>query len=139
MAGESSEDTAEDQAEALADELIRDIIKESGDYSDSPVRGMAATTALFETAFGSGRGTSRLSALERLLMADAFASELADAMAPALADKFAPRPFKALEQVMADQAAAKEAGVNGEFGQPGEEASSEVTVEARPALGPVAE
>jgi hypothetical protein len=107
MAGESSKDTAEDQAEALVDELTRDIIKESGDYSDSPMRGMAATTALFETAFGSGRGASRLSALERLLLADAFASELADAMAPALADKLAPRPFKALEQVMAHQARAK--------------------------------
>ena len=107
MAGESSKGTTEDQAEALVDDLIRDIFKESDDYSDSPMRGMAATTALFETAFGSGRGASRVSTLERLLFADAFASELADALAPALADKLAPRLITALEQQMADQATAK--------------------------------
>jgi hypothetical protein len=119
MAGESSKDAAEDQAEALIDELIRDIFKDSGAPSDSSVRGMAATTALFETAFGSGRGPTRISALERLVLADAFASELADALAPALADKLAPRLIKALEQMMAGQAPGKKPASSASSGTAG--------------------
>lgn len=119
MAGESSKDTAEDQAEALIDELIRDIFKESGGLSDSSMRGMATTTALFETAFGSGRGTTRVSALERLILADAFASELADALAPALADKLAPRLIGALEQLMAGQPAGRKPASTARSGSSG--------------------
>ena len=119
MAGESSKDTTEDQAEALIDELIRNIFKESGGLSDSSMRGMATTTALFETAFGSGRGPTRVSALERFLLAEAFASELADALAPALAEKLAPRLIKALEQVMAGQAADKKPATGASSGSPG--------------------
>jgi hypothetical protein len=119
MAGESSKDTAEDQAEALIDELIRDIFKESGGFSDSSMRGMATTTALLETALGSGRGPTRVSALERLLLAEAFASELADALAPALAEKLAPRLIKGLEQMMAGQAADKKPATAASSGGPG--------------------
>ncbi len=94
---ESFKETGGDQAESLIDELIRDIFNESGASSESSMPGMAATAALFETAFGSTRGASRASTLERLLLVDAFASELAEALAPALAEQLAPRLMKALE------------------------------------------
>lgn len=107
MAVESSKETGEDQVESLIDELIRDILNDSGVSSESSTRGMATTAALFETAFGSSKWASRISMLDRLLVAQAFAAELAEALAPALAEQLAPRLLKALEQFMTTEAATK--------------------------------
>ena len=107
MAVESSKETGEDEVESLIDELIRDILNESGVSPESSARGLATTAALFETAFGSTKWASRSSTLERLLVAQAFAAELAEALAPALAEQLAPRLLKALEQFMTTEAATK--------------------------------
>src|SRR5215469_17907746 len=107
MAVESSKETGEVEVESLIDELIRDILSESGVSPESSGRGLASTAALFETAFGSAKGASRISMLERLLVAEAFAAEVADALAPALAEQLAPRLLKALEQFMTAEAASK--------------------------------
>ena len=106
MAVESSKETGEDQVESLIDELIRDILNDSGVSSESSTRGMP-TAALFETVFGSTKWASRISMLDRLLVAQAFAAELAEALAPALAEQLAPRLLKALEQFMTTEAATK--------------------------------
>ena len=107
MAGESSKESTADQIESLIDDLIRDIFNETGRSSGSPMRGMATTAALFETAFGSTRGANRTSMLERVLLTEAFAAELADALAPALAEQLTPRLIKVMEQLTAGAAAAK--------------------------------
>jgi hypothetical protein len=99
MAVESSRQAGEDEVESMVDDLIRDILSESGGSAESPLRGGAKTTALFETAFGSA-GSSRMSTVERLLLTQVFAGELADALAPALAEQLAPRLLKALELYM---------------------------------------
>jgi len=106
MAVESSKETG-DEVESLIDELIRDILNDSGVSPEPSARGLATTAALFETAFGSSKGASRISVLERLLVAEAFAAEVADALAPALAEQLAPRLLKALEQFMTTEAASK--------------------------------
>src|SRR5215831_18615940 len=103
MAGESSKDASERHVESLIDELISEIFRESGATEPSK-SGMAATAALLESALGSSRRGSRTSMLERLFLAQAFATELANALAPALAEQLAPRLLKALEELM------KEAG-----------------------------
>jgi hypothetical protein len=105
MAEESSNQATDEQVESLIDDLIGDIFNESR-ASESSMRGMAAAAALMETAFGSGRGASRASVVERILVAEAFAAELADALAPALAEQLAPRLMNALEQVVTQEAAA---------------------------------
>jgi hypothetical protein len=107
MAVESSKETTGEQVESMIDDLIREILNESGASPDSSMRGMAGTAALFETAFGSARGGSRISTVERVLVAEAFAAELAEALAPALADQLAPRLIKAMEQLATSEAAAK--------------------------------
>jgi hypothetical protein len=107
MAGESSQETADNQVESLIDELITEILGESGVAAESPMRGKATTAALFETAFGSKRQASRISMLERLLIAQAFAAELADALAPALAEQLAPRLLKSMEELMTVEAQGK--------------------------------
>ena len=107
MAVESSKETVEDEVESLIDELIRDILNDSGVSPESSARGLATTAALFETAFGSPKGASRISMLERLLVAETFAGELADALAPALAEQLAPRLLKSLEQFMTTEASKK--------------------------------
>lgn len=104
MAGETSKESGEGHVEALVDELIRDIFRESGGTSEISMRGMATTAALFETAFGSARGGSRASVLERLVLAEAFATELAEALAPVLAEQLAPRLVKALEHTASEAA-----------------------------------
>ncbi|HTZ93225.1 MAG TPA: hypothetical protein VMB74_12580 [Streptosporangiaceae bacterium] len=108
MAVESSKDAGQEQTEALVDDLIRDIFSDSGMSAESPMRGMA-TAALFETAFGSARRPSRNSMLERLLLAQVFASELAETLAPALAEQLAPRLVKAMEQASTDGSSTKPA------------------------------
>ena len=107
MAVESSKDAGEDQVESLIDDLIQDILNESGVSAESSTRGMATTAALLETVLGPTRGTSRISMLERLIVAEAFAAELADALAPALAEQLAPRLMKALEQFRTTEEADK--------------------------------
>jgi hypothetical protein len=108
MAGESSKETREEQVESLIDDLIRDIFNESGGPSEfSAMRGMGTTAALFETALGSSKSATRTSMLERVIVAQFFASELAEALAPALAEQLAPRLLKSLEESMASQAAGK--------------------------------
>jgi hypothetical protein len=108
MAVESSKETGEHEVESLVDDLIRDILNESGVSPESSQRGgMTTTAALFETAFGSKRGAPRISMLESLLLAQAFAAELADALAPALAEQLTPRLLKALEPYLTTETAAK--------------------------------
>lgn len=118
MTAEPPKETGEEQVESLIDDLIHDIFKESGIRSETPSRGMATTSALFEAASGAGRG-ARLPALERLLIVEALAAELADALAPALADQLAPRLIKALDQVMAGQGAGRKPGPAGRTGNQG--------------------
>jgi hypothetical protein len=107
MAAESHKDTGQDQAESLIDDLIRDILNEAGASSRSAVGGRAPMAALFETAIASPRAASRASMLERLLLAEAFASALAEALAPALAEVLAPRVMKVLEQSTTGESAGK--------------------------------
>ena len=108
MAVDSSRQANEDEVESLVDDLIRDILNESGGSADSSIPGgMATTAALLETAFGSKRGASEISMIERLLLAQAFAAELADALAPALAEQLAPRLLKGLEMYMATDSSGK--------------------------------
>jgi hypothetical protein len=102
MAAESSRESGRDQMDAVIDDLIRDIFNEPGPSAESTARDMATTAALFEQVLGPGRVRSRGGALEKMLMAEAFAAELADALAPALAERLAPRLMKALEQLMAE-------------------------------------
>jgi hypothetical protein len=102
---ESFKETGGDQVESLIDDLIRDIFNEPGASSESSMPGTATMAALFERTFGSMRGASRSSMLERLLLAQAFASELAEALAPALAKQLAPRLMKALEHLTTGEAA----------------------------------
>jgi len=108
MASGSPKETHEEQVEAFIDDLIRDIFNESGGFPDSSaMREMATTAVFYETVFGSARAASRTSTLERVLVAQAFASELADALAPALAEQLAPRLLKAMEDVMDGETVSK--------------------------------
>jgi hypothetical protein len=99
MADESPQVTA-DQVESLIDELMGEIFSDSGVATQTSMRGKATTSALFEAAFGSTSRVSQTSMVERLLIAQAFAAELADTLAPALAEQLAPRLLKALEELM---------------------------------------
>jgi hypothetical protein len=100
MAAESSKEPGQDHVESLIDDLIRDILNEAGGFSKSAGGGRMPTATLIETAIASPRAGSRTSMLERLLLAEAFASALANAIAPALADALAPRVMKVLEESM---------------------------------------
>ena len=121
MAGESTKETAEGQADTLIDDLISEIFSDSGAVTDSSMRGMATTAALLETALGptrGSRGASKTSVLERLFLAQAFATELADTLAPALAEQLAPRLLKSLEELMAQNAEKKPAPAGSRPGTP---------------------
>ena len=109
MAAESSKGTGQDQAESLIDDLIREILSEAGGSSESAVRGRTPAASLIETVFASPQAASRTSMLERLLLAEAFASVLAEALAPALAEALAPRVMKVLEQSTTGESVDKEA------------------------------
>jgi hypothetical protein len=109
MAGESEKDAGHDQSEALIDELIREIMNESGVSPESSARGRGSA-ALLETALASTLSGSKTSALERLLLVEAFGSALADALAPAVAELLAPRLMKYLEQVMTSESSRKGPG-----------------------------
>ena len=102
MEVESPRETSENQVESLIDDLIHDIFREPATPPETSARGLAATSALLEAAFGASRET-RASVLERVLLAEAFAAELAEALAPALAEQLAPRLIKALDRAAAEQ------------------------------------
>jgi hypothetical protein len=104
MAGEATK-VSQDQVESLIDELIGDIFSQSGTYSEASMSSNPTSASLLESAFGSAQGMSRTSVLERLFLAESFASELAEALAPALAEQIAPRLIKALEQYIAEESA----------------------------------
>lgn len=107
MAAESARQAGEDKIGTLIDDLIQDIMSESGGGSSgTPERG-GYPAGMLEAVF-SGRGAARAPALERFLIAEAFAGELADALAPALAEQIAPRLLKAMEQLMAAEPAGKQ-------------------------------
>jgi hypothetical protein len=126
MAVESSKETPKAQLESLIDDLIHDIFNESGGSPESPMRGMATTTSLFENVLGSARGGPRTSMVERMLLAEAFAAELADALAPALAEQLAPRLMKAMDKLAASQAPGEKPASSGRPGsaRPGSARSS---------------
>jgi hypothetical protein len=105
----SSRENGKDQADSAFDDLIREIINDPGSSSDSNGRDMVTVAALFDEIFGSGRKKPRGGAIERLLLTEAFASELADALAPALADRIAPRVMKAMDQLAAEHGTPKKA------------------------------
>jgi hypothetical protein len=109
MAGESEKDAGHDQSEALIDELIREIMNDSRVAPESSGRGKGSA-ALLETALASTLSGSKTSALERLLLMEAFGSALADALAPAVAELLAPRLMKYLDQVMTSEPSRKSAG-----------------------------
>ena len=90
MATESKEsknpDAGQDPVEAFTDDLIREFFTEAGQSAKSAGLGSGAMAALLEAAMGSpSRRAWGTSILERVLLAQAIASELADVLAPALA------------------------------------------------------
>jgi hypothetical protein len=107
MAAESSRETGQDHIESMIDDVIRDILNEAGASSKAAVRGRTSTAALIETAIAAPLVMSRPSTLERVLLAEAFASALAEALAPALAEVLAPSIMKTLERSTTGEAAGK--------------------------------
>lgn len=108
MAAESSSrENGKDQADSVFDDLIRQIISDPNGSTEHNGRDMATVAALFDEIFGSGRRKPKGSAFEKVLLAEAFASELADALAPALADRIAPRVMKAMDQLASEQGTSK--------------------------------
>ncbi|MEU7004841.1 hypothetical protein [Nonomuraea sp. NPDC046570] len=99
MASEENGDTVgHDLAESLIDDLIRDILSEAGQATKARTRGGDSMATLIEAALTTVPSTAaKSSTVERLLLAQLFASALADALAPALADALAPEIMKALE------------------------------------------
>jgi hypothetical protein len=116
---ESSRENGKDQADSVFDDLIREIISDPNGSSESNGRDMATVAALFEEIFGSGRRKPRGSALEKVLLAEAFASELADALAPALADRIAPRVMKAMDQLTTEHGTQKKPTASASSGRSG--------------------
>ncbi|MFD8526815.1 hypothetical protein ACFV0L_05340 [Streptosporangium canum] len=95
---ENGKPAGAEPVESLIDDLIRDIFSEAAQSTKTRTRGGDSITALIETALVSSQAGSKASVIERLLIAEVFASTLADALAPALAEALAPEIFKALEQ-----------------------------------------
>jgi hypothetical protein len=113
MATESKEsrhpDAPQDPVEALTDDLIREFFTEAGQSTKSAGLGSGAMAALLEAAMGSpSRRASGTPILERVLLAQAIASELADSLAPALAEALAPEIMKALEHYRSDESSRQE-------------------------------
>jgi hypothetical protein len=98
-----------DPVEAFTDDLIREFFTETGQSPKSAGLGKGATAALLEATMGSSsRRASGTSMLERVLLAQAIASELAEALAPALAEALAPEIMKALGHYATDGSSPKE-------------------------------
>jgi hypothetical protein len=107
MATESAKEAGQDPVESFTDDLIREFFTEASQSAKSGGRGRSPMAALLEAAMAS-RGASRTSFLERLLLAQAIASELAKAIAPALAESLTPEIMKALELYGTDEQNRKE-------------------------------
>jgi hypothetical protein len=113
MAAESGKEardpeTGHDPGESFTDDLIREFFAEAGQSTKSAGRGRGAMAALLDAILTSSRGSSAPSMLERLLLAQTIASELAHAIAPALAETLTPEIMKALEQYTTDGSSRKE-------------------------------
>jgi hypothetical protein len=113
MATESKEsrhpEAGQDPVEAFTDDLIREFFTEAGQATKSAGLGRGAMAALLEATMGSPpRGAPGTAILERVLLSQAIASELADALAPALAEALAPEIMKALEHYTSDESGRKE-------------------------------
>jgi hypothetical protein len=63
---------------------------------------------------------SGISMLERLVLAEVFASALAEALAPALAESLAPRLIRYLQQASGSEPTRKDAGRPARSGRPGQ-------------------
>ena len=92
-----------DQAESLIDELIRAILAQAGGSPEATAPGKASAASLLEIALASTLASPSSSALERYLIAQAFASAVAEALAPRLAELLAPRLMEHIERVMASE------------------------------------
>ncbi|MEO3806222.1 hypothetical protein [Nonomuraea sp. B1E8] len=104
MAAEHSGNTPEhDPWESVIDEAIRKILSEAGSSAKTRARGGDLMEAL--TRASASRAESQTSSVEKLLLAQIYASALADALAPALADALAPEIMKALEHQVSDSQA----------------------------------
>ena len=113
MATESKEsrqpEAGQDPVEAFTDDLIREFFTEAGQSTKSAGLGRGAVAAWLEATMGSpSRAASGGSILERVLLAQAIASELADSLAPALAEALAPEIMKALEHYTSDGSSRQE-------------------------------
>jgi hypothetical protein len=105
MADEPAQDKGQNQTDSLIDEALRAILTDAAGSSESSGQGKSSATALLETAaLATTLANSKMSVLERFLIAEALGSAMADALAPALAEQLIPRLMKFQE--------------NGEAGQP---------------------
>jgi len=103
MADEPAQGTGQDQADSLIDEAIRAILSDAASSSES-ARGKGSATTLLETAaLAQTLTSSKVSVLERFLLAEAIGSAMADALAPALAEQLVPRLLKFQEEGMNGQ------------------------------------
>ena len=107
MATESAKEAGQDPVEAFTDDLIREFFTEAGQSAKSGRRGRGGMAALFEAVMATD-GASAASLVERLLIAQTIAAELAQAIAPALADSLTPEIMKALELYAPDGQGRKE-------------------------------
>jgi hypothetical protein len=117
MAPESGKDSGhsgggQDSVESFTDDLIREFLTEASKSIKSAGGGRTSLAPLIEAIMASSRGPSRPSMvdsmLERLLLAQMFASQLADAIAPALAESLTPEIMKSLEHYTANGSSHKE-------------------------------
>jgi hypothetical protein len=107
MATESAKEAGQDPVEAFTDDLIREFFSEAGQPTKSGRRGKGGMGALLEAVMASD-GATATSLVERLLIAQTIASELAQAIAPALAESLTPEIMKALELYAPDGQGRKE-------------------------------
>jgi len=104
MAEEPGQGTGQSRADSLIDEALRAILSEGAGSSESSVSGRGSATALLETAaLATTLASSKMSVLERFLIAEAIGSAMADALAPALAEQLLPRLLKYQDDGMASQ------------------------------------
>lgn len=100
MAGESAMNTEPGQAGSPIDELIRAILQEAGTSPEAYAPSRVSPASLLEAAFASTLASPNSSALERVLIAQAFGSALARTVAQELAESPTPRLMKQAEQVL---------------------------------------
>jgi hypothetical protein len=104
MADKSAQGNGQDQTDSLIDEAIRAILSEGAGSSESSAHGKASATTLLETAaLATTLANSRMSGIERFLLAEAIGSAMAEALAPALAEQLIPRLMKYQEDGVTSQ------------------------------------